>query len=30
MQLAEEAHMGGYNVLIINPIGPAKGFGDEN
>ena len=29
MQLADEAHQGGYNVLIINPIGPAEGCGDE-
>ena len=30
MQLADEAHRGGYNVLIINPIGPAQGCGDES
>jgi hypothetical protein len=29
MQLAEEAHSNGYNVLIVNPIAPPQGFGEE-
>ena len=30
MEMADEAHKNGYNVLIINPIGAPAGFGDEN
>jgi hypothetical protein len=29
MELADEASQNGFNVLIINPVGPPLGFGEE-
>ena len=29
MELADEAHQHGYNVMIVNPIAPPVGFGEE-
>ena len=29
MELADEAHQNGFNVMIVNPIAPPQGFGEE-
>lgn len=30
MNLADEAYQNGYNVIIMNAVGPPPGHGDEN
>ena len=29
MDLADQASLSGYDVLIVNPVAPPEGFGDE-